>query len=510
MELCRTTQDLTSCERLKRKRDEELKRSLPRQTEFSSILDRHRLMASVEEKQLDAAQKRYDQLKEKYDRAMDTFVKSLLEALPLQDIKEKLLKDAHNATGDHAQEQRLGTLEGQVRGISDTIATARLGDMAALKEEHERLKAETVANKAVIAQLLRDIEGLNGQMQETQQLRSENAANKADIAQLLDRVDKLTDQVARQGEQLQQTRGVVDAQAPKIVALDNKVQDHAETLANFDADNLNQAADFFAFEKPRLLEDLDSAKQNITNLSVALNSMLTKQTTSPPPAPSHQGQEQQQQQARTAATDPQMLRILQESHGKLAKTFGGMVDELRNADESLRERIQKLEERPAAAARVGPESEQLMRDVKMLSSTLQTSINGVKDEFDHKYSTIQTMVTTLDSQFNNVTTKEVCEAIMGHLEHLAPNSEQLRQLQQDVQTLNSQVNAVFTHLHDINHQGSQLQLLATLDGRKRTNEMAAGYNGASPPPQGLPQSKRRRVLEGPLGQVLPLENGHIS
>jgi len=515
MDLGRTKQELENRERLKKKREEELKRTLPRHSDFSSVIDRHKLIVSVEEKQFDATQKLYAQLLEQYDRTLETFVRCLLNALPLQDLAERLLKDVHHATGAHAQEQRLGTLEAQIRAISNAVESRAGGTPA--KDEYELLKSETAANKATMAQVIRDIDRVNKEKEETRQLKTENATNKANIAKLLERIDTLTDQVARQAEELQQVRSIVDGQVPRCEALENKVRDHGQTLAEFDADNLSQAADFFAFEKPRLLEDVASARQHITNLSTTLSTMVARQAASPPPA--ILSAVVAQPQPAKATVEPHVIRMFEEHKEKfvtkMANKYGEMVESLRKMISALEGRIQALEERPLQAAPGGPDGEKLMRDVNLLSSTLQTSIDGVKEELDQKYLTIQTMVTTLDSQFNNVTTKDVYEAIVGHIEPLLPNSEQLRHLQEDVHRLNGLINIVYAQLRDNNGQGSPFQLATTLDGKKRNNELAAAANGGSPPP---PQdaahlTKRRRVDTGPTHTLprLRKENGqHTS
>ncbi|CAK7197736.1 hypothetical protein SEUCBS139899_000384 [Sporothrix eucalyptigena] len=90
-----------------------------------------------------------------------------------------------------------------------------------------------------------------------------------------------------------------------------------------------------------------------------------------------------------------------------------------------------------------------LQDLENALQILQTRMKATEDEiqstrrdFNGQCSTIRMMVSTLDSQFNNLTTKELYQAIIGHMERLYPNA---RQLQEDVRHMAGQVTLMKEH-----------------------------------------------------------------
>ncbi|ERS95036.1 hypothetical protein HMPREF1624_08525 [Sporothrix schenckii ATCC 58251] len=89
-----------------------------------------------------------------------------------------------------------------------------------------------------------------------------------------------------------------------------------------------------------------------------------------------------------------------------------------------------------------PDVRDLEKEMRLLQQRMQYSeddVRAVRVEFDGQCATLRMMVSTLDSQFNNLTTKDLFHAIIGHLEKMYPNA---RQLQEDVKRIGLDVNLI--------------------------------------------------------------------
>lgn len=93
---------------------------------------------------------------------------------------------------------------------------------------------------------------------------------------------------------------------------------------------------------------------------------------------------------------------------------------------------------PAQVA-VGPDVQELEKEIHLLQERMQYSedeVRSVRVEFDGQCATLRMMVSTLDSQFNNLTTKDLYNSITGHLEKMYPSP---RQMQEDVKRIGADV-----------------------------------------------------------------------
>ncbi len=87
----------------------------------------------------------------------------------------------------------------------------------------------------------------------------------------------------------------------------------------------------------------------------------------------------------------------------------------------------------------------MMVELAALKTRVQAAedgVQGVRLEADAQVTSLRLMVMTLDTQFSNLTTKDLFNAIVGHIEKMYPNG---RQLQQDLQSIVKQIQAIEKH-----------------------------------------------------------------
>ncbi|CAK7264971.1 hypothetical protein SEPCBS119000_001265 [Sporothrix epigloea] len=89
-----------------------------------------------------------------------------------------------------------------------------------------------------------------------------------------------------------------------------------------------------------------------------------------------------------------------------------------------------------------PALQPLQAQIKSVENDLQALRVSCFDQL----SSLRMMVTTLDTQINNITTRELFQAIVGHLERLFPSS---RQMQQDIKSMARAVEGVTQQLNGL-------------------------------------------------------------
>jgi hypothetical protein len=142
-----------------------------------------------------------------------------------------------------------------------------------------------------------------------------------------------------------------------------------------------------------------------------------------------------------------------------------------------------------------PEIQVLEKDIQVLQERMQHSENEirlVRVEFDGQCATLRMMVSTLDSQFNNLTSKDLYHAIIGHLEKMYPN---VRQVQEDVKKLAAEVQQVKQNNRTTSETIEKMEQLIGLPVSQK-RPLAAGASNGGPVGGEPPSTAMRQKTSG--------------
>jgi len=471
-------QDELALEKIRHRRDVEFKVSKQKHTEFPSVVEMHDKITKAEKENLEKVKKRAEQGAASLQKLADQMAVLLLQGLPLVQMREKALKDAQKSTAADTRDAKLTELQLQLNGLTESVKSATQKQYELAEKFSKEAETRQAALNAPVGQ--DDVALLK---EENAQLRSELASNKSDNAALLKQVDDLANLVSQQGAELQKLREASDSHSAALVAVKGRTDDHSRVLSEFDPDNLSQAADFFAFEKPSMVADAATQRSELDGLVESIKPLRT--------------------------LEGQFSR-LKSAQDRIIDRFGGMVNDLRKTAAQNEERIQKLESATptpaAAAAPEGPslrgETEKLERDLHSFNTALQSSIQVVQEESDQKCRKLNHMVDVLNVQFNNLTTKELCDQIIGQIENLFPNT---RQLQDDLNQLASRMAELETRLKDAAEENQAIhEILRSTQSRGE----AIGDAMCQLITAGPANAKKRKVAETANGGRDSVENGH--
>ncbi len=231
-------------------------------------------------------------------------------------------------------------------------------------------------------------------------IQQESSARQADISGLESRMDQATatihDSIASYRRRLEEQH--------------RKLEEHESKLSNLDTDALEGVAETMSIDFPNL-------QRKVAGIQAKVDA-IPQETDA-------------KQQALVDGVRLYMKGVEDLSH---------MVDDAERTRMNHEGRIQALERGSASGAgpvpAPGPATSELDGlDVKLFKSDLDSTKAAV-DQLGQKVSTstedvegqlmmIRHSITSLESRFNNLTTKSMAEYIIGHLERLYPNSPQL-------------------------------------------------------------------------------------
>ena len=225
-------------------------------------------------------------------------------------------------------------------------------------------------------------------------------------------MDALTGQLAQHHQESVRLRNDIAACKQQVGHQSQTVEEHAGKLSGIDLDNLDKVADMMDLMIPMLQRKMDRFPAEIDNKH---NSLL--------------------EQVKTLT-------------GKVAMTAGELVQGIQSTVDAQAERIKKLESAPSTAsgwatiAKLEPlkttiasikaecDSTRTLVDglnnqyaglsiqIKQINDDVVTSNKNLSDQLDFVWQS----TTSLDTRFNNLSTRGLAEHIIGQLEQVYPNA----------------------------------------------------------------------------------------
>jgi predicted nucleic acid-binding Zn-ribbon protein len=448
--------DCAAYKRLEDRRREEQKVLSSRSADFPSLLQHSRGL-SKEEKE------RWKQRKDRYDK-VSGYITKLEEELG-RSIVEMIDKPLRSARGsshaiDGTQLERLKQQNDQLRtevtSCRDDVvkfekrlydqesATTRLmadnekkicelvTSMQAAKADNDKLREELKAGKSENEQLREKLETsmltaktANDRVKgELQASKSEAAKQSAIIESLVEAMEALREKVNRDDRANAAVRNLVDR--------------HEDTLAEFDRDNLSVAADFFAFDKPKMetrLAQLETiVKSNAANGRALENNISAKfQERLDDLSQKHQVFERRVQAAEAMGSG-KSSEVASSALGDASKALAEVRE---NFSASLRDSTAVLSENFAGQlATLKMEVESGLRmGLQENKSSWDAAMESLNRDVRAELNNLTMMISTIDTQVNNIMTTDVYERIVGHMEKLLPTADQQRQVQQDLDVI---------------------------------------------------------------------------
>ncbi|CAK7229168.1 hypothetical protein SBRCBS47491_007156 [Sporothrix bragantina] len=166
----------------------------------------------------------------------------------------------------------------------------------------------------------------------------------------------------------------------------------------------------------------------------------------------------------------------------------------------------------AAGAQAAPQLEQLdgssgpqnlehaLQALQGRMKAAEDDIQAARADFDAQCATLRMMVSTLDSQFNNLTTKELYQAIIGHMEKVFPNPRQVRD---DIKGLIGQIHLMKQHSLFVDKTLQKLgDAVGSTGMEKRASAEASGNDSAA---EESSSAKRQKV-----NGTRPSNNGEFA
>ncbi|CAK7230709.1 hypothetical protein SCUCBS95973_007663 [Sporothrix curviconia] len=165
----------------------------------------------------------------------------------------------------------------------------------------------------------------------------------------------------------------------------------------------------------------------------------------------------------------------------------------------------------------GGPSPQDLENVLQVLQALQERMKSAEDglqatrlDFDGQCATLRMMVSTLDSQFNNLTTKDLYHAIIGHMERLYPTPRQLRE---DIKSMIAEIHSMKQHGLAVDKAlqrlGDFVDAIGAARISKRTSADAAGNDSSAEESLSAKRQKTKSARASPnSGGPVMSDSGH--
>ncbi len=412
------------------------------------------------------------------NQTMDEMKKDMKEAEGLKSLREEMMAEMKQQL--HAMREDLKTRQQEHEDTRQTKLQSQLSrhEVNLTKVVEQRLSAQRNSPDNVSTA---DVSSL---------IQKESSALQSDISGLVSRVDDLAGQLAQHTQDTVALRDSVAACNLRLEEEARKLEEHDSKLSGLDTEALERAAESMDIHFPNLQQRVAAIQLKVDSTPEEIDSK-------------HQ------------ALFAQVQSYVDTAGISLAE----LVDEIQTTVTQQGKRIGVLEESPAGnpvsaatppSKAAGPEFDAMNQDLALIKSEfdstkaavdrLQNDCVALTDKVGHvdqsvssnseeilgQLATVRHSITVLDAQFNNLSTRALAELIIGHLEHIYPNAQQLTA---DVKSLKLLTDSLATRIDGL--EGRVQDFKGRVDIFTRARLEAAGMNGEEN--GGHPGQKRRRV-----------------
>lgn len=348
---------------------------------------------------------------------------------------------------DHQRiEQTFGQ---QIRKLREEL---RAEQTSAFQAQEAKFKQELLERDAIVTGLLEKQrqESLNNSdkatvsevatlRQENATLRSENVSLRSEVLETTRKVQELAEKLEQQVQAANKLREAVGSFGEQVNEQKILVDDHQSKLMHIDTQIWDEMAEISSFAFPKLQEGVDKLQGEVGKLRQS-HTLLAgrKESESGSPAPSIALENYE--------------RKNEEFSLLLLKKIGGWVDELREKVKSieqhhtnLRTDFEALSQRTAGlqtevtslgqatpSSSAGGASHEYAELQKQYSKQ-DEEIKKLSEDLAQKTNFLSHQFSILQGQYNNLTTRELAQAMLGQLEQLYPEP---RKIVADISQLN--------------------------------------------------------------------------
>ena len=426
-----------------------------------------------------------------------TEMKHEMEEMIKDTMMKKDIKDAKAL--NVLKEEVMGEVKQQLRSMDEESKTrqqeqddSRRSDLQSQLSRHEASVTKAVEQRLSEQRNSPD----NVSTTEVSNLvQKESSALQSDISGLVSRVDDLAGQLAQHTQDTAALRGSVAACTQRLEQEAQKLEEHESKLSGLDIEGLEGAAETLSIDFPELQRRVAAIQLEVDGTPETID---------------------RKQQA--------LFTQIQNYVDAAGDILGQLVDNMELRVTNQEKRIGVLEEAPAPAGSTvsaaparqtaTPEFNAMNQDLALIKSEFDStkaavdrlqhdcvaltdkvghvdqSVSSSSEEILGQLATVRHSITVLDAQFNNLSTRSLAELIIGHLEHLYPNAQQLTADVKGLKLLTDGFAARFDRL-----EGWVQDFKGRADNFTRARLEASGTNGDEN--GGQPGQKRKRVEAGP-------------
>ena len=303
----------------------------------------------------------------------------------------------------------------------------------------------------------------------------EDASNRvrADCEAITGKWQELSSQLVQHDERSSKLRADLQSVEEILKTQTQAIENYDRKLEGYDADSLNDLAEL-SMEWPNLKNEVSSLgsqagtlhnmKQDVHKLERVVASLLAKAEATDKPSPGFLSDWMPD-------IDKRISERIQATNKRFAEECGKLIDR------TTQERIAQQQAYQAELAALKSQSrsaepcpslpdplleknkltvEKLEQDVEKLSNDVATFVRQLnetnqlvqdaKHTISDKHGALSYQITTLDNQFNNLTTNTLAESILGYLEQVYPSPRQLIENDLVLDKLVKEISARVGHL----------------------------------------------------------------
>lgn len=515
---------------LERKRQEY--NNLAAIAQFQTVEDSMSRHTDTHRKILDSAEKDLNKVEAQIKKLTDNYVDRVVKAIPFSDIKirqvvEAVKKDL-NAPAKSITDDRFEKLEKQFADFAKT-QKAQADDLAQVKKENEKLRAQRTAYEAQATELatlkteykhIKDlVDSQSERFQEVDVLEQKRNQLAQEVSNLRDQLESLSEQAASQQDVMQKALEDVKSHNSRAILTDAAWKDDLKTLKERVDSHDGQLSSFDEKEYTDAMEKLVSYP-DWNGLLARLNRHEVALQT--------QGNQVAAASGLPASLETRLGDMKTEFDQRfkgfsdmIVETCSKLIERISNRTSKVEEMLKDLESKgrstPRAAstsvAGVMPSPPQVpsagQANDNTLPLELKKSVAAIHDEVKAVQAQVgvlrrqaeetrqahEVMIYGLDSQFKNMSTIEMAGMIMENIKRLNQSTMPL-----DVQNLHDRLATLEEAQQKATQNRSGIESMDSSFRKVLTEHMDSVRN--IPREQFVPR-KRQRV-SGPNG----IENGH--
>jgi len=254
----------------------------------------------------------------------------------------------------------------------------------------------------------------------------------------------------------------MESNSQQLVQHDQKVQNLEGKLLNVDFDALDEISENWTFEWPDIKITVGSIQKTLSELTLSelpqlktavegIHEKLEKQPHSQPVhhaaqvAPAAPAAPTIQNARQAEANEEEMIaKISTNVMGKVNILIDGLITQVSSMVDKVKEAVRDLSGRLAAAESL--ELEERVKTLESLREQVTKTIEGFSTDLEDKTNALTLQISVLDSRYNNLSTKDVCEQIVAQINQMSPTPHQIAT---DLTALDSKVQQIQRQVTDL-------------------------------------------------------------